>query len=337
MPRSWAPSVFSCCRKELLPQGWDHERLTRELILSDELKGVWSQSPPLGPEDIIKLALGPQKAKDLKFSVWETILSEIIVGDAFGVDRMDYLLRDSHHVGVVYGTFDHYRLIDTLRILTSSPTGDVDISNEPALGVDFGGLHTAEALMLARYFMYSQVYFHPVRRIYDIHLKDFLKKWLQGGLFSTEVRDHQALTDNEVTTAFREAAVNNQHLGHSDAERIVCRRHFKMLYQRNPSDVRINPDAGKAVFDGLCSRYDPQQVRWDKYSQKGGAPDFPVLMHDNRIESSLALSQTLQQLPIVAADYVFCDRDIYPEALHWVADQKQNIIKAAAEEEHDNE
>ncbi len=44
-------------------------------------------------------------------------MSEIIVGDAFGVDRMDYLLRDSHHAGVAYGKFDHFRLIDTLRIL----------------------------------------------------------------------------------------------------------------------------------------------------------------------------------------------------------------------------
>jgi HD superfamily phosphohydrolase len=41
--------------------------------------------------------------------------------------------------------------------------------------------------MLARYFMYSQVYFHPVRRIYDIHLKDFLKEWLSGGAFPTGV------------------------------------------------------------------------------------------------------------------------------------------------------
>jgi HD superfamily phosphohydrolase len=52
---------------------------------------------------------------------------------------------------------------------------------EPALGVEEGGIQSAEALMLARYFMYSQVYFHPVRRIYDIHLKDFLAAWLPGG------------------------------------------------------------------------------------------------------------------------------------------------------------
>jgi HD superfamily phosphohydrolase len=50
------------------------------------------------PTDVVKLAIGPKKAKDLEFTDWEAILSEIVVGDAFGVDRMDYLLRDSHHV-----------------------------------------------------------------------------------------------------------------------------------------------------------------------------------------------------------------------------------------------
>lgn len=161
--------------KKLLPEGWSHERLTREIIASEEMQEIWkSVTPPLRVDDIVKVAVGPEKATDLSFSDWETILAEIIVGDAFGVDRMDYLLRDSHHVGVVYGKFDHYRLIDTLRILPSAPSDDKEGSGEPALGVEEGGIHTTEALMLARYFMYSQVYLHPVRRIYDIHLIDFL-------------------------------------------------------------------------------------------------------------------------------------------------------------------
>lgn len=150
---------------DLLPDGWHHERLTKEIILSDEMRQIWeNRTPPLRPNDIVKLAIGPQKSKDLIFSNWEAILAEIIVGDAFGVDRMDYLLRDSYHAGVAYGRFDHFRLIDTLRILPSPSTG------EPALGVEEGGLQSAEALLFARCFMYSQVYLHPIRRIYDIHL-----------------------------------------------------------------------------------------------------------------------------------------------------------------------
>ena len=163
--------------KELLPDDWDHEKLTREIIVSDEMKTIWrSVIPPLLPEHIEKLAIGPKKATDIEFTDWETILTEIIVGDAFGVDRMDYLLRDSHHVGVAYGKFDHHRLIDTLRILPPAQSGENGESQEPALGVEEGGIQSAEALMLARYFMYSQVYWkvHPVRRIYNIHLTGWI-------------------------------------------------------------------------------------------------------------------------------------------------------------------
>ena len=40
---------------------------------------------------------------------WETIVAEIISGPVFGADRMDYLLRDSHHIGVAYGRYDLHR------------------------------------------------------------------------------------------------------------------------------------------------------------------------------------------------------------------------------------
>ena len=101
---------------ELLPSGWDHERLSVELILDSELKPKWKDLK-INPEHVAKIAVGPKHYSQEPFTDWETILSEIITGNAFGVDRMDYLLRDSLHSGVAYGRFDHFRLIDTLRIL----------------------------------------------------------------------------------------------------------------------------------------------------------------------------------------------------------------------------
>lgn len=158
------------------------------------------------------------------------------------------------------------------------------------MGVDAGGLHTAEALLLARYFMFTQVYFHPVRRIYDIHLKDYLQDWLPGGRFSTDVDSHMRLTDNEVISALRKAAHDSREDGHEHARRIIDRGHFKVLYERNPEDIAVNRNAAQAIFEAVKTQYGPERVRMDFYKQKGGSPNFPVLTRDSRIVSSLAES-----------------------------------------------
>ncbi|MDW7726890.1 MAG: HD domain-containing protein [Candidatus Methanoperedens sp.] len=304
---------------ELLPEGWDHERLTIEIIHSENMENIWSDIK-IKSEDVAKLAVGPKKFKDPKFGEWETILSEIITGNSFGVDRMDYLLRDSYHAGVAYGKFDHYRLIDTIRILPKTENGSV----EPALGIEEGGLHSAEALLLARYFMYTQLYFHSVRRTYDIHLRDFLKKWLEDGYFHTAIQDHLRLNDNEILTALFKASENDKLKGYDSARRIINRDHFKLIYERNPRDIEKNPDVAKAVFHAACSQFGDQNVRIDSYRQTSQGHDFPVITGDKQILSSLELSDTLKMFPIVAVDYVFINPEFRNEAEKW---KEQNLKK----------
>jgi HD superfamily phosphohydrolase len=287
--------------KELLPTGWDHERLTREIVLSPDMAKIWdAMTPPLRPLDVVKLAIGPRKANDLTFTTWETILSEIIVGDSFGVDRMDYLLRDSYHVGVPYGRFDHFRLIDTLRILPAGPDG----ADKPALGVEEGGLQSAEALLLGRYYMYSQVYFHSARRIYDIHLKDFLAAWLDGGKFPTGTESHLKITDNNVNAAIHDAALDPTAKGHDAARRIAEHDHFKVLYQRHPDDVQVNSYAGHAIYEAAKVKFGPENVRHDgpiekkeekkeDKSKKERTSFFPVHCRGDRIVDSGKLSEVL--------------------------------------------
>lgn len=319
--------------KELLPEGWNHERLTRELIQSPEMQTIWnSLIPPLRTDDIVKLAIGPKETSDLDFTDWETILSEIISGDAFGVDRIDYLLRDSYHTGVAYGKFDHYRLIDTLRILPVAQAKEENKSCEPTLGVEVGGIQSAEALLLARYFMFSQVYFHPVRRIYDIHLKDFLCEWLENGKFSTKPADHLALTDNEIIAALREVCNNKDNPGFEYADRIINRKHFKLLYQRNPEDLFINPDAAKAIYSAAIEKFGKDKVKLDVYKKGSGSLDFPVLLTDEVVVSALALSKTLTYLPEAAIDYVFIRPDIREQAINWIKKNRNDIINFSRKE-----
>jgi HD superfamily phosphohydrolase len=305
--------------KELLPEGWSHERLGKEIILG-ELAGVLRDDLQVQPEDVAKLAVGPEYFNE-EFSDWEAILCEMITGDAFGADRIDYLLRDSHHAGVAYGRFDHHRLIDTLRLL---PTDEA--SEEPVLGVQEGGLQSAEALLWARYLMYTQLYFHPVRRVYDIHLRDFLQEWLPQGRFSTGLNDHLRMTDNEVMAAISEAAQDQQRRGYEHARRIVCRQHFKLLYQRNPLDQARNAESVRFVYEAAVKRYGEAQVRRDTYREPGGAIQFPVLGRDGRIQSSLAMSETLAKIPTFAVDYVYVDPTLREDAEKWLRDHRDSII-----------
>jgi HD superfamily phosphohydrolase len=311
---------------ELLPTGWDHERLTVELIRGQELRPVWSEIK-VQPEDVAKLAVGAKKYKDAPLNDWEALLAEIIVGNAFGVDRIDYLLRDSHHAGVAYGRFDHFRLIDTIRILPKTIG-----SEEPTLGVEEGGLHSAEALLLARFFMYTQLYFHPIRRVYDIHLKNFLQKWLPGGTFSTRLEDHLNLTDNEVMAAILTAARDAHSPGHDEASRLVDREHYRTFYQRNPDDVAINPESAKAIFEAACGQFGDTFVHWDSYKEKNRGLDFPVLARDGRIVSSLSLSDTLKNVPVVAVDFVFIAPHLRTEAERWLREHREEIITPRSEE-----
>ena len=55
--------------KELLPNDYNHERLTRDIIYSAEMEEIWAaMTPPLRADDIVKLAIGPKHAEPLELN-----------------------------------------------------------------------------------------------------------------------------------------------------------------------------------------------------------------------------------------------------------------------------
>ena len=309
---------------ELLPEGYDHERLTKDIICSSEMQEIWAaMTPPLKADHIVKLAVGPKRAEPLELNTWETVLTEIIIGDAFGADRMDYLLRDSYHAGVSYGTYDHHRLINTLRILPK----EYEESDEPALGLEGGGLESSEGLMLARHFMYKQVYLHHIRRVYDIHLKDFLTAWLRGGKFSTSLKIHLNISDVEVLSAIHKAYEKANSPQHELARRIQCREHFRRFYEAAPSDTeggKLIP--GKVLAEAAEKQFGKGLIRYDYIQPKAAAPIFPVLRYDGEVESSLQRSQVLARMPEIGVDNIYCDKTIYPDAIQWRKTNKDTLL-----------
>lgn len=307
---------------ELLPDSWDHERFTAKLIEGDELDEIFqSMRPLLDPKDVAKIAVGPEKADDTNFSNWEALLFEIISGDALGVDRMDYLIRDSHHAGVAYGKFDHHRLVDTMRILPASQQAD-----EPALGVERGGLHSAEALLLARYFMFRQVYYHHVRVAYDFHLQQFLQAWLPDARFSTDIDKHQQLTDNEVLSAISDAAEDPSRAGHEAADRIVNRKHFRVLYEITNDDREKHEHPLDTIFEASVEEFGKKNVHKVEYIQQRTVSDFPVRTTDDKIVSSHLITDVLNGVSLVDIGIVLVAPDIENDALNWLGENRVSIL-----------
>lgn len=96
-----------------------------------------------------------------------------LISGQLDADRCDYLLRDSHHCGVTYGTYDLDRLLDSIMVVE-------DQDGAVALAIDRGGVHVVESLILARYYMFSQVYFHRTRRLFDYYLGQFMSRVMPG-------------------------------------------------------------------------------------------------------------------------------------------------------------
>lgn len=303
--------------EEILPPGVCHETFTKQAIRSEEMQGIFSRvNGKINSEDIVKLAVG-QKQTNQVFTPWEKLLSEVITGDVFGVDRMDYLLRDSYYCGVAYGRFDHYRLIDTLRALPCT-----EDAKAITLGVEEGGLRSAEDLLLSRYFMFKQVYFHSVGRMYSIHLSDFLKTWIaQNPKLTLEVF---RMTDHEVLAEVSKAAKDPSHPGYESADCILRRKHYKLLYQPTPAWVEKGVTA-QAVAEMAKREFGEDAVRYDVGEKTDSVRHFPVLTQTGSIESGVQLSPILPSLPSVEAEYVFIRRPLATQARTWL--KKSLMVK----------
>ncbi len=98
----------------------------------------------------------------------------VIVGGDVGADRMDYLLRDAHHIGVSYGMVDVDRILHTVLL------------EENKLVVDRGGLEATESLLVGRFLMFSTVYLHKTVRIGSAMLNRGINSAIEDGMTPEE-------------------------------------------------------------------------------------------------------------------------------------------------------
>lgn len=119
----------------------------------------------------------PERVAQILERTFKPSFAVKLISSQLDVDRMDYLLRDSYHTGVGYGRFDLEWLLHSLRIVERD--GDWEV----AVDLD-KGLRAVESYVLARYYMYQQVYHHKTGRAAGVLLVSLLRRAaerLRGG------------------------------------------------------------------------------------------------------------------------------------------------------------
>lgn len=177
--------------------------------------------------------------------------------------------------------------MQSLRILFPTDGHDGgEGPSSPVVGIAEGGLHSAEGLLLARYF---------------------------GG-YSTSLEEHLSMTDSEVLSAMRARSRDPDSPGHEPARRVVQRDHFRRLYEPKPGDQELNLDPAVAVCNWAEVQFGRDSIRRIRKTKGPGARDFPVIKFDASVESSIALSRPLAHLPSALYDGVFIDSSAHDQA-----------------------
>lgn len=309
--------------KELLGE-FGHEKWTLKIIDSECLEPVWQKlrSAPIYledvsqrniVEDIKKIAVGEAKWKELvggDFSPWERIVSELISGDFFGADRIDYLLRDAKSTGVAYGLFDYHQLIETLRIL---PSPD-EKNGEFILGIDQNGLESCEALLLARHFMHRRIYQYSSVKAYNFHLRRYMKAVYFKNMLKS-VDEFISVSDTDVISALNKAAKDPAMPGHNDAKCVIFRQHrFRAISL--PDDISYK-DLEKFKKE---SQLTDAEIDWEFEVEKKVAEklSFPVSKRHVVIKKARDCSDVLLKALAKKSNWVYISPKYHLEFSHFL-------------------
>lgn len=195
---------FSHASESLLPKDLQHEDYTTKIIketciadyideIGNEFVNKYGEEYDITPELICDIYNWHITGENSEFTFLNSFMDS-----EMDCDKMDYLLRDSLYCGVNYGKYDLERLLSSLTIYSKD--------NIPRLAIEYGGVQALEEFVLARYFMFIQVYFHRTRRYFDIMLVEALKDILPNGTYPADIDEYLKWDDHKVLELIKENA-----------------------------------------------------------------------------------------------------------------------------------
>lgn len=224
---------FSHTLEESVLGSKGHEYKTLEMIrwlATEKVFTDYEQKYPGFLNLVMKIAVSRsvyQEAHLDEYTELEQLLAQIVSGDYFGADRIDYLMRDSQSTGVSVGLFDFPQLIEMLKV--------VMVGDRPVLALKQEGLHAAEGLLLARHYMHLRVYKHPGVLAYNQALEQLMQKIEPINFKHLSPSGYVRYTDVWLSAIFMQLGDDPGHVAHPEAL-ILMRRspRFKTIHPPQP-------------------------------------------------------------------------------------------------------
>ena len=243
---------FSHASEELFEDGKQHEDYTKQILFETEISGLIKEigknfKKEYGPKyeitpELIWMIYEGKDFLNEKFIMPDFMFLHEFMDGELDCDKMDYLLRDSYYCGVTYGKYDLNRFVSTLTAYKNKK------ENVLKIAIERGGVQALEEFVLARYFMFIQVYFHKTRRYLDKLLVQSLKKILPNGKYPIILSEYLSWDDNTVLSKIS-----------SSRNKIV--REFKnrnvmtCVYESKPHSDKDSKKLISAFYKSLKEKY----------------------------------------------------------------------------------
>jgi HD superfamily phosphohydrolase len=268
-----------------------------------------------------------------------------LINSQLDVDKFDYLLRDSHYAGVKYGVFDLDRLLDSLLVI------------EGELVILDGGYYATEQLILARYHMFEQLYYHHTKRAFENMVRIVAKHLMDNDKLNyptvQELDDNQQL---KLLTNYDDSFFLKHVQNYSGDEYIqyivrliTDRKPFKLvvdsrdIWRKMPGEEE-HPSVGKGFFRALRNdiknnldkmlinqaeiifdefRNVPYKLRpYTRLGESSGGPDA-VSIYNHKIDSKKpieTLSVTVKELATypLSTERIYVDRNKHTSLLNFL-------------------
>ncbi|HMM23053.1 MAG TPA: HD domain-containing protein [Selenomonadales bacterium] len=284
---------FSHASEKLFPKGTEHEDLTEKIIkdtgvakvineIGAQLETQLGSECKITPDLICDIYLGRTPENPLFIFLRKFMDSEL------DCDKMDYLLRDSLYCGVSYGKYDLDRLLSSLTVYQK----DAQIR----LAVEKGGIHAVEEFILARYFMFVQVYFHRTRRMYDKMLTYFLQDLLpkpasaETGVYPTDVNEFLEWDDAKVWALMRENAALNEW-----AHRIIERDMISLVYESPSHSDFKDKQIHNMIYYDIKKKFSKENIVTDSADK---LPHKIPAKHDINDEKAIPIVEKGSEIPV---------------------------------------